>query len=179
MPVFDFSNTTAILQDFNQYQMSIKENIEIGCGGKELPDEKIYEILKKVELFDFVMEKTDGIHTKLGQLEDGIELSKGQWQRLAIARMLADEKANVWILDEPTAYLDPISEIDIYNLILNLSGDKLVFFISHRLGFAKNADIIVVIREGTIVETGKHSELMNIEDGIYARMYKSQSEWYK
>ncbi len=172
-------NKTAILQDFIQYQMSVKENIEIGCGGKALSEEKICEILKKVDLYDFVMEKPDGIYTKLGQLENGVELSKGQWQRLAIARMLADESARVWILDEPTAYLDPISEIEMNDFILSLAEDRLVFFISHRLGFAKKADIVVVLNDGVIAETGTHTELLQKEDGIYARMYRIQSEWYK
>ena len=169
---------TAILQDFIQYQMTVKENIEIGCGGKHLSDEKIIDILKKVKLYDLIKEKPDGINTKLGQLEAGQELSKGQWQRLAIARLLADEDADIWILDEPTAYLDPIAEVEMYNLIFSLSGKRLVFFISHRLGFAKTADRIVVINDGLIAETGTHKELMNDPNGLYTKMYTAQLKWY-
>ncbi len=169
---------TAILQDFVQYQMTVRENIEIGCGGQHLSDEKITDILKKVKLYDLIKEMPDGINTKLGQLEAGQELSKGQWQRLAIARLLADEKADIWILDEPTAYLDPISEIEMYELIFSLSGERLVFFISHRLGFAKRADRIVVMNDGIIAETGTHSQLISNPDGLYSKMYEAQLKWY-
>lgn len=168
---------TAVLQDFGQYQMTVKENIEIGCGGRELPEEEVVRILKMVDLYDFIMEKPDGIYTKLGQLEEGTELSKGQWQRLAAGRLLANRDANVWILDEPTAYLDPIAEIEMYDRIFELAEDRLVFFISHRLGFARKADRILVIHEGKIAETGTHDELCH-KGGIYARMYAAQKEWY-
>lgn len=167
----------AILQDFVQYQMSVKENIEVGCGGKELSEERVSEILKDIGLYDAVTSLPDGMYTKLGQLEDGVELSKGQWQRVAIGRLLANEKARVWILDEPTAYLDPIAEIRTYQLICDIARDRLVFFISHRLGFAKKADRILVINEGKIQEEGNHNELMK-KNGLYAEMFSAQREWY-
>lgn len=171
---------SAVMQDFVHYQMTVKESIELGCGGRELPDEKIFEILKKVELYDFIMSKPKGIRTNIGQLEeDGVELSKGQYQRLAIARLLANEDSNVWILDEPTAFLDPIAEIETYKHIFDLAGDRLVFFISHRLGFAKHADRIIVTEDRRIVEDGSHSELIAREDSVYKRMFESQKEWFE
>lgn len=169
---------TSVLQDFGEYQMTVKENIEIGCGGKPLAVEVIDDILKKVGLYDFITSKPDGIYTKLGQLEEGVELSKGQWQRLAIGRLLANTEANVWVLDEPTAYVDPLAEIDMYKLIFDLAGDRLVLFISHRLGFAKNADRILVVAHGIIVEQGTHQSLLTKAGGYYAKMYKAQMEWY-
>lgn len=177
---FSRNNTvcTAVLQDFGQYQLSVKQNIEIGCGGRTMTDEEVINILKKVDLYDFISSKPDGIHTKLGQLDNGVELSKGQWQRLAIGRLLANKDANVWILDEPTAYLDPIAEIEMNKFIFGLAENRLVFFISHRLGFAKYADRIVVINKGEIAEIGTHQELMKT-GGAYAEMYEAQSEWYK
>lgn len=168
----------AVFQDFVKYQLTIKENIEIGCGGNQLPEEAINSVLEKVGLLEFVSSLPAGIYTNLGQLEDGIELSQGQWQRIAIARLLVNNEANVWILDEPTAYLDPLAEIDIYKLIYKLSENKLVFFISHRLGFAKMADRIIVLNKGQIIEQGNHSDLMNIEDGVYCKMYNTQKSWY-
>ena len=168
---------TAILQDFCQYQMTIRQNIEIGCGGRELPEEKIWEILRQVGLYEEVSRMSGGINTMLGQLEEGIELSKGQWQRLVIGRLLANEEARVWILDEPTAYLDPIAEVEMYRQIWKLSGNRLVFFISHRLGFAQNADSIIVIEGGQIAESGSHEQLMKAR-GIYASMFQGQQEWY-
>ena len=169
---------TAILQDFGQYQMTVKENIELGCGGNPLSDDQIINILKRVELDDFIANQPAGIHTNLGQLKAGVELSKGQWQRLAIARLLAQKDANVWILDEPTAYLDPIAEIEMYQYIFSLAEDRLVLFISHRLGFAKNADRIIVIAEGMIVQDGTHRELINT-NGLYQEMYMAQKDWYR
>lgn len=169
----------ALLQDFGQYQMTIKENLQIGRGGDELSDKEAIEILTQVGLYDSISSLPNGIYTQLGQLEKGIELSKGQWQRLAIGRLLAKTDANVWILDEPTAYLDPIAEIELYNMVYNLSGDRLVIFISHRLGFCKNADRIIVIKDGIIAEQGTHSDLMNIDNGYYASMYAAQKEWYE
>jgi len=170
--------TTAIFQNFGHYQLTVKENVEIGCSGKILSDDRVVEILKQVGLYDCISQRPDGIYTNLGQLDNGTDLSKGQWQRLAIARLLAKEDSNVWILDEPTAYLDPLAEIELYNFIFDIAGDRLVFFISHRLGFAKNADRILVIDQGIIAEEGSHNELMK-KGGRYAKMFLAQKEWYK
>ena len=106
-----------------------------------------------------------------------MELSKGQWQRLAIARLLANEEAEIWILDEPTAFLDPLAELELYKLIFSLAGNRLVFFISHRLGFAKNADRILVMKDGKICEEGTHYDLMQCR-GEYAKLYGMQEQWY-
>lgn len=170
-------SVSCILQDFAQYQMTIRENIEVGYDGHKFSDEEIWNLLDKVGLKERVEKLSNGIYTQLGQLKEGIELSKGQWQRLAIARLLANEEATIWILDEPTAYLDPISEIEIYDMIYDLAGDRTVLFISHRLGFAKRADRIVVFNEGKISEEGIHKELLK-KDGIYSKMYKNQESWY-
>lgn len=175
--VTDAGKCTAILQDFQKYQMTIKQNIEVGVAGRCLDENKINEILKKVGLLDFVNSLPDGMKTNLGQLDKGIELSAGQWQRLAIGRLLANEEANIWILDEPTAYLDPLAEIEIYNLIFDLANEKSVLFISHRLGFTKRADRIVVFDEGEIREEGTHDQLIKA-DGIYKKMFDLQKEWY-
>jgi len=176
-PVNLQNSISCILQDFAQYQMTIRENIEAGYVGHEFSDEEIMSILEKVGLKDVVLKLENGIDTQLGQLSKGIELSKGQWQRLAIARLLANPNATIWILDEPTAYLDPISEIEIYDMIYKISGDKTVLFISHRLGFAKRADRIIVFDKGKVAEQGTHDELMQ-KNGIYAEMYKIQESWY-
>jgi ABC-type bacteriocin/lantibiotic exporters, contain an N-terminal double-glycine peptidase domain len=174
----DLSNSVScILQDFAQYQMTVKENIEAGFAGKQFTDDEILEILNKVGLKETIIAFEKGIHTPLGQLDDGIELSKGQWQKLAIARLLANPNTTIWILDEPTAYLDPIAEIEIYDMIYKLAEDRTVLFISHRLGFAKKADKIVLFDKGHIEESGTHDALVN-QHGVYAEMYSNQEEWY-
>ncbi len=170
-------SVSCILQDFAQYQMTVKENIEVGNPLRQFDDDEILAILDKVGLKEIVLSNKDGVHTRLGQLDKGVELSKGQWQRLAIARLLAKEDATVWVLDEPTAYLDPLSEIEIYNMIYRLAENRTVLFISHRLGFAKKADRIVLFEGGRIAEQGKHDELL-AENGIYCEMYKGQESWY-
>lgn len=169
---------SCILQDFAQYQMTIRENIEVGYIEHIFSDKDILDILEKVGLKEKVEKLERGMDTPLGQLEDGIEFSKGQWQRLAIARLLANPNTTLWILDEPTAYLDPMAEIEIYDLIYQLAGDRSVLFISHRLGFAKRADKIIVFRKGKICEQGTHEELLK-KDGIYLTMYRNQEEWYQ
>ncbi len=168
----------AVLQDFIEYELTIRENIELGCGGKELPDERIEEILKQVGLYEYVLTLEQGVHTKLGQLDNGTELSKGQWQRLAVGRLLANEKADLWILDEPAAYLDPLAEIDVYKLIFGLAGRRTVLFTSHRLGFARMADRILVMDDGKITEDGTHQDLMR-RNGVYAKMFDIQRKWYQ
>lgn len=170
---------TSINQDFGKYQISIRENIELGNGGIPLADKEIFDIVNKVGLNDFIKSLPYGIDTIIGEIENGIDLSKGQWQRLAIGRLLANKQANVWILDEPTAYLDPLLEIDIYKLIFNLSEDRLVFFISHRLGFARFADRILVLQDGIIVENGTHNELIGYDNSIYKEMFNAQKEFYE
>ena len=111
-------------------------------------------------------------------MDNNGDFSKGEWQRLAIARLLAKKNAKIWILDEPTAYLDPLSEIDLYDMIYRLAEDRIVIFISHRLGFAKKTERILVFDKGKIVEQGNHDRLMEIE-GIYKEMYSIQQEWYE
>lgn len=168
---------SSILQDFSQYQMTIRENVQIGNLDRILLDEDIYDLLEQVGLKKKVLSLSDGLETSLGQLEQGIEFSRGEWQRLAITRLLVKQDAKIWILDEPTAYLDPLSEIEIYDLIYRLSGNRTVLFISHRLGFARQADRIVVFDNGRIVEQGSHQELLSL-DKIYAQMYNKQKKWY-
>lgn len=175
--VFRNANVSAVLQDFGQYSLSVKENIELGCGGKVIERDKIEQYLKAIDLYDAVSALPSVMDTVLGPLGSGIEFSRGQWQRLAICRLLANENANVWILDEPTAFQDPIAEIELYKHIQELSEDKLVFFISHRLGFARNADRIIVIDNGSVKEEGTHVELMKT-DSLYRKMYEMQKEWY-
>ncbi len=172
-------NSIAIIfQDFQEYQVTIKENIKLGDINREITDEEVIDILKQVKLYEDIKKLPNGIDTMLGQIEEGTEFSKGQWQRLAVARMLAKKDAKIWILDEPTAYLDPIAEIDMYDFIYSLKGDRTVIFISHRLGFARKADRIVLFEQGQVLEEGTHKELIS-KDGKYAKMFEKQKSWYE
>lgn len=171
-------SVACIFQDFFHYQMSVKENVAMGDRERELSDEEVWSLLEDVGLKERVKKLKHGLDTNLGQLNQEGDFSKGEWQRIAIARLLAKKDAGIWILDEPTAYLDPLSEIELYKMIYRLAGDRTVIFISHRLGFARWTDRILVFENGGIAEQGSHEELME-KEGLYRQMYALQQEWYE
>lgn len=120
-----------------------------------------------------------GDNTELTTLkEGGEELSGGEWQRVALARILWSD-ADIYILDEPTASLDPIEEIRIFNTYHELLKNKTVIFITHRLGFVKNVDEVIVLNNGKIAETGTHGQLMKKNNGLYKNMFEEQKSWYE
>jgi len=171
---------SVVYQDFARYQVSMQDNIALGDAARELAKNpvEVLEVAKSAGLADSIASLKDGITTPLGKIMgDGVDLSGGQWQKVAIARSLLS-RAPVKILDEPTAALDPIAESEIYRDFEALMRGKTTIFISHRLGSTKLADEILVIDQGKVAERGTHSEL--IEQGkIYAQMYESQREWYE
>ncbi|MGL5068056.1 MAG: ABC transporter ATP-binding protein [Sarcina sp.] len=174
------SLTAVVYQDFAKYYMSIKENIEIGNINKSEDASSLKEIedaISIIGLDDFIDSLGEGILTTLGKVkEDSIDLSGGQWQRIAMARAIVSE-ANLRILDEPTSALDPISESKVYESFEDISKGKTTIFISHRLGSTKICDKIFVLSDGTLAEEGSHNELIAL-NGIYANMYEGQKEWY-
>ena len=122
--------------------------------------------------------KQYGIDTILSkEFPDGTELSGGQWQKVAIARSMIKD-SEVIIFDEPTAALDPIAELEIFNLLNNISKDKTTIMISHRLGVTKFADTIIVMKDGKISEKGSHEKLIN-NNGEYKKMYEAQASYYR
>ncbi len=107
---------------------------------------------------------------------EGVDLSGGQWQRIAIARGLFKDHKLI-VLDEPTAAIDPYEETRIYNKFAEISRDKSAIIVTHRLGSAKIADRIVVMKNGEVEEIGTHDELIQA-DKEYARLYMAQEQWY-
>jgi len=131
-----------------------------------------------VELSSTVEALPQGLDTTLGKIHsDGVDLSGGEWQKLAMARALTN-RAPVRILDEPTAALDPITESRVYELFERMSEDKLTIFISHRLGSTKIADEIFVFDDGAIKEQGNFDSLMS-SNGLYKEMFEQQRRWYQ
>ncbi|HBH95740.1 MAG TPA: ABC transporter ATP-binding protein [Ruminococcaceae bacterium] len=165
-----------VFQDFKLFAFSVKENIVLDgvCADKELK-----ELIEKVGLADKTASLEKGADTVLFKSfdENGIEPSGGEQQKMAIARALY-KKSPVVILDEPTAALDPVAEYDIYRQFSTLVGGKTAIYISHRLSSCKFCDRIAVFSEGRIKEYGTHDELICIDNGIYAEMFKAQAKYY-
>lgn len=170
---------SAVFQDFNRYDYTVKENILMSNLGKKEPEPEMRQAATETELDSFISSCPDTYDTKLGNLEDGgVDMSGGQWQRLAIARMLY-RKAGICIWDEPTASMDPLSESHLYKTFLQKrSGDCVNIFVTHRLGAAVSADEICVLENGRLVEQGNHGELMQKAEGLYRRMFEAQKGMY-
>lgn len=163
-----------VFQDFYQYELTVRENIGFGNLGELDRDDKLNNALEQVNLKDV---KDLGLDRNLGKLEmDGVDLSKGQWQRLAVSRLFLTDTAYV-ILDEPTASMDPVSEYKMYQLFCSLMKSRGSLMISHRLASAKMADHILVLKHGNIIEQGNHDDLMK-NQGIYYTLFCKQAEWY-
>ena len=155
-----------VFQDNFLFSGSLRSNILL--GKEDATEEEIARALKMAYLDDFVETLEDGLDTDIG--ERGSLLSGGQRQRLAIARAFI-KNAPIVILDEATSALDNKSEAVVQKAIDNLMQERTVFVIAHRLSTVQNADKIVVINDGEIIEQGKHDELLKIEDGAYRMLY--------
>ncbi|MUG44533.1 ABC transporter ATP-binding protein [Paenibacillus woosongensis] len=171
------NHITVLYQDFVQYQFSAEENIGVGRVDKMMDKEMIFRAAEKGGALGFIKDLKLGFDTQLGPyFSGGVELSLGQWQKMAISRAFFRD-APIVILDEPTAALDPLAEAAIFDQFMTLSKGKTAIFISHRLGSCRNADRIIVMKEGKIVESGNHNELIQLQ-GEYHRMFQAQSKWY-
>ncbi len=163
------NNIAVVFQDNFLFSGTIKENILF--GKPDASDEDIHKVLELVYLDEFVKGLEKGIDSEIG--ERGTMLSGGQKQRLAIARALI-KNAPVVILDEATSALDNKSEAVVQKAIENLMKNRTVFVIAHRLSTIKNAEQIIVMNDGQIVESGSHEELLQKENGAYATLYNAQ-----
>lgn len=166
-----------VFQDFARYPLALKENIAI-AKGCEVSDSEIEQAISDVGLKETADRLKNGIHTGLGKYKkDSQDLSGGEWQKVALARCLLSD-APLKILDEPTAAMDPVYETMIYHKFKQISQNKTVLLISHRLASVKMSDIIFVLDGGQIVEEGTHQQLM-AKGGLYKTMYTEQSKWYE
>lgn len=164
---------SVVYQDFARYSVSLRDNVFL--GQEPAADGQVFE---RAGLGPLVARLPQGVDTPLGKIAaDGVDISGGEWQRVAIARSLACPAA-LRILDEPTAALDPVAESELYASFARLTEGATTLLITHRLGATKTADVILVLDGGRIVETGSHAALMQA-GGLYARMYASQRYWYE
>jgi ATP-binding cassette subfamily B protein len=169
---------SVLFQDFTTYAITLKDNIIMG-NSMVFNEEKIKKIISSIGLDDFINGLKTNINTILGKIkEDGVDVSGGQWQRIAIARLLYSD-AMINILDEPTASLDPVAESQVYEMFHRINNNRFTIYITHRLGAAKISDEILVVDDGKIVEKGNHEQLMLIHGGLYHKMFDSQKSWYE
>jgi ATP-binding cassette subfamily B protein len=168
-----FRGVSGVFQKYQRYQMTLQENVKISDMTNTNEVNAVVE-QAGVEVNDGSF--PDGYSTMLSREFDGVDLSGGQWQRIAIARGLY-RVHNTIVLDEPTAAIDPIEESRIYKKFTDISKDKTAIIVTHRLGSAKIADRVVVMDKGKIVDIGSHDELM-MECDLYKKMFTSQAEWY-
>ncbi|MDY2919576.1 MAG: ABC transporter ATP-binding protein [Anaerococcus sp.] len=169
----NFKNISAVFQDFQKYKLTLAENVIISDIGKLENFELISTLLKQVGFYHPSAKLT----TVLSPEFSGIDLSIGQWQRLAIARGLY-RSFDFIILDEPTASIDPIEESKIFENFENIVANRTAVIITHRMASAKFADRIIVMDKGRIVECGSHEDLLK-NKGKYYTMWQAQAKWYQ
>lgn len=167
---------STVFQNFKLYAFSVAENVLLEPYDVGQEDMQIRTALKKCGIMDKIDSYPKGIHSRMTKEfdKDGIELSGGQLQKLALARAFARE-ADVVILDEPTSALDPVSEYEMYKSMLELSEGRICIVISHRLSITKDVDWVLFIENGRIAEKGSHEELLR-KDGRYAHMWNVQTK---
>lgn len=165
---------SAVFQDFQRYKLTLRDNICIADFRKKSKDEYIYNQLQEL---DFSKETIpEGLETILSNEFNGIDLSGGQWQKVAIVRGIYRDSPMI-VLDEPTAAIDPVEESKIYKIFTEITKDRTTILITHRLGSVKVANRIFVLDKGRVVEEGTHAELMN-KKGVYFQLYNLQAHWY-
>jgi ATP-binding cassette subfamily B protein len=168
-----------IFQDFARYQMLVGENV--GAG-----DERFFEdetrwraAADKGRASEFIDTLPAGYHTQLGKwFRDGRELSGGQWQKIALSRAFMRTRADILVLDEPTAAMDAQAEAEVFEHFRQLARERITILISHRFSTVRMADQIAVLNRGRIVECGSHEELMRLE-GRYAHLFTLQARGYR
>lgn len=177
-----YENISAVFQKYQRYKMTLGENIEISSLNNIIDKSRVQrnkfleEAVLKSELELNEMNFENNYDTMLSREFDGIDLSGGQWQKIAIARGYYKDHSMI-VLDEPTAAIDPVMETNLYNKFAELAEEKTAVIVTHRLGSAKIGDRIIVMDRGRIVEMGTHDELIKINEK-YAEMYNTQSKWY-
>ena len=177
-----FERLSAVFQHYQRYRLSLLDNVRIaepgiGTVATGAERERATAALGQAGFYER-LGSTGGIDldTMLSREFGGVDLSGGEWQRVAIARGLYRPHDTI-ILDEPTAAIDPLEEDRVYRTFLDSARGKTAIIVTHRLGMARDADRILVMDRGRLVQDGSHAELMAV-DGLYARMFTAQAAWY-
>lgn len=172
-----YESLGVLFQEYGKYHIPVEDLVSLGRYNREIDSEKVSDSLKIAEA-EFVNSLPEKEKTMLGKhYTGGVDISVGQWQKLAIARMFYRDPA-VMILDEPTSSIDAEAEAKIFETLEKFSREKTVIMISHRFSTVRNADKICVIKDASLHEYGTHEQLLNLK-GEYSRLFKLQAEGYK
>lgn len=167
------SRMSVLFQDYSQYFYSANENIWFGDVVQEIDEDRVVAAARQAGAHGFISKLPGGYGTALGRwLEDGAELSGGQWKKVALARTLYRDAPFI-VLDEPTSGLDPHSEAGFIDDLRSLAMGRSLVLVSHKIASVRQADRIYVMREGRVIEQGSHSELLEL-NGYYAGVYRTQ-----
>jgi ATP-binding cassette, subfamily B, bacterial len=171
------SRLGVLLQDFVKYQLTLRDNVQLGRLERAASDQDIMASLEAARA-RFLLDQANGLGVRVGRLFDGgHELSGGEWQRLALARLIF-RGADLWILDEPTSNLDPEAEAAIFAELKHQLAGRMAIVISHRFSTVRVADRIYVIESGRVLESGSHDELVAAR-GRYADLFEVQAAGYR
>jgi len=167
-----------LMQDFCRYQMTLRENVWLGDIARDPQDPQVRRAISDANADSLVAQLPEGVESMLGStFKGGHELSTGQWQKIALARMLARD-APILVLDEPTSAMDAEAEEELIRKLREVAVGRTTLLISHRLAAIKQLDRIIYLHDGRVAESGTHDELIALGGG-YARLYELQSKHYR
>jgi ATP-binding cassette subfamily B protein len=168
----------AMFQDYVDYQATASENIGLGNVPEIANRDAVVTASKEAGSDEMISLLPDGYDTALGKWFDaGVNLSGGEWQKVALARAFMREEARILLLDEPTSALDAQAEYDLFERLQSLVHGRTAVYISHRFSTVRRADRIIFLEHGRLVEEGTHQELMRL-NGRYARLFRMQAAAY-
>jgi len=165
-------------QDFNQYQLSARENVGFGSPDHVDDEARVAAAVVSGGAAEVIAQLPQGVATQLGRwFHGGVDLSGGQWQRIALARAFMRSEAKILVLDEPTAALDIDAEAEVFERVRALAAGRTLILISHRFANVRTADRVIVLEASGVIEDGTHEELM-ARAGVYAAMFRKQARGY-